>query len=119
MIHKNEIRELATITNLEAHVIEKDYLLGWILAGIHQHEIGKTWVFKGGTCLKKCYFDTYRFSEDLDFTLRYSSHIDQQYLQKVFADISEWIYEEAGIDLPVDRMMFDVYPNSRGVSSCQ
>jgi len=28
-----------------------------------------SWAFKGGTCLKKCYFETYRFSEDLDFTL--------------------------------------------------
>jgi predicted nucleotidyltransferase component of viral defense system len=25
-------------------------------------------VFKGGTCLRKCYFHDYRFSEDLDFT---------------------------------------------------
>ena len=32
-------------------------------------EISETWVFKGGTCLKKCFFETYRFSEDLDFTL--------------------------------------------------
>jgi len=24
-------------------------------------------IFKGGTCLKKCYFPDYRFSEDLDF----------------------------------------------------
>ncbi|HEY0410225.1 MAG TPA: nucleotidyl transferase AbiEii/AbiGii toxin family protein [Candidatus Dormibacteraeota bacterium] len=24
---------------------------------------------KGGTCLRKCYYETYRFSEDLDFTL--------------------------------------------------
>lgn len=26
-------------------------------------------MFKGGTCLKKCYIETYRFSEDLDFTV--------------------------------------------------
>ncbi|WP_353616855.1 nucleotidyl transferase AbiEii/AbiGii toxin family protein [Cytophaga sp. FL35] len=25
-------------------------------------------MFKGGTCLRKCYFPDYRFSEDLDFT---------------------------------------------------
>jgi predicted nucleotidyltransferase component of viral defense system len=25
--------------------------------------------FKGGTSLKKCYLETYRFSEDLDFTV--------------------------------------------------
>ncbi|WP_394346518.1 nucleotidyl transferase AbiEii/AbiGii toxin family protein [Sphingobacterium psychroaquaticum] len=24
--------------------------------------------FKGGTCLSKCYFPNYRFSENLDFT---------------------------------------------------
>jgi predicted nucleotidyltransferase component of viral defense system len=30
----------------------------------------ESWVFKGGACLKKCYFETYRFSEDLDFSLR-------------------------------------------------
>jgi len=27
------------------------------------------WVFKGGTCLKKCYIETHRFSEDLDVTV--------------------------------------------------
>ena len=25
--------------------------------------------FKNGTCLRKCYYETYRFSEDLDFTV--------------------------------------------------
>lgn len=38
-----------------------------ILVNAHG-ELGESWVFKGGTCLKKCYFETYRFSEDLDFT---------------------------------------------------
>ncbi len=55
---------------LAAQVIEKDYVLGWVLAGIFNHPvIGSSWVFKGGTCLKKCFFETYRFFEDLDFTL--------------------------------------------------
>ncbi len=40
---------------------------GWILAGIYAHEdLTQCWLFKGGTCLKKCFFETYRFSEDLD-----------------------------------------------------
>lgn len=61
--------DLAREFGLAAQVIEKDYMLGWLLAGISANpEIGNTWVFKGGTCLKKCYFETYRFSEDLDFT---------------------------------------------------
>jgi predicted nucleotidyltransferase component of viral defense system len=50
-------------------VLERDYLLSWILAGISQVEsLRNTLVFKGGTALKKCYFGDYRFSEDLDFS---------------------------------------------------
>lgn len=50
-------------------VLERDYLLSWVLAGISKVDILHTsLVFKGGTALKKCYFGDYRFSEDLDFT---------------------------------------------------
>ena len=50
-------------------VLERDYLLSWILAGVSQvPALGDTLVFKGGTALKKCYFGDYRFSEDLDFS---------------------------------------------------
>lgn len=50
-------------------VLERDYLLSWILAGISQvPSLRATLVFKGGTALKKCYFGDYRFSEDLDFS---------------------------------------------------
>ena len=51
-------------------MIEKDYVLGWLLAAISSHPmLGPAWAFKGGTCLKKCYIETYRFSEDLDFAV--------------------------------------------------
>ncbi|MCF8069204.1 MAG: nucleotidyl transferase AbiEii/AbiGii toxin family protein [Desulfobacterales bacterium] len=70
MIDKSDIMAFSREFGLRANVIEKDYVLGWVLAGIFNHaELGKDWVFKGGTCLKKCYFETYRFSEDLDLTL--------------------------------------------------
>ena len=50
-------------------VLERDYLLSWVLAGISQiPELHQTLAFKGGTALKKCYFGDYRFSEDLDFS---------------------------------------------------
>jgi predicted nucleotidyltransferase component of viral defense system len=54
---------------LTTHVIEKDWALGWVLAGIGAELELTTWVFKGGTSLRKCYYETYRFSEDLDFTV--------------------------------------------------
>jgi predicted nucleotidyltransferase component of viral defense system len=50
-------------------VLERDYVLSWVLAGISQVEsLRDTLVFKGGTALKKCYFGDYRVSEDLDFS---------------------------------------------------
>jgi predicted nucleotidyltransferase component of viral defense system len=50
-------------------VLERDYVLFWILAGIGQVDLlHDTLVLKGGTALKKCYFGNYRLSEDLDFS---------------------------------------------------
>ena len=50
-------------------VLERDYLLSWILAGIAQSDsLRDALIFKGGTALKKCWFGDYRFSEDLDFS---------------------------------------------------
>ena len=75
------------------------------LAGHSQEfHLTETWVFKGGTCLKKCYFETYRFSEDLDFTLRNEAHIHEDFLHRAFGEISEW--ERTGLELPVDSQSY-------------
>ena len=115
MIDRRELMALAENLGLPPQVVEKDYVLGWLLAGIRANgDLGAHWVFKGGTCLKKCYFETYRFSEDLDFTITDEAHLDQSFLTNAFTDISAWIYEEAGIEIPVDRLRFDVFRNKRG-----
>ena len=51
-------------------VLERDDCLAWFLSGLSQSELRSVLAFKGGTALKRCYFPDYRFSEDLDFTLR-------------------------------------------------
>jgi len=49
MIQKSEILAYAKKTGLSASMIEKDYVLGWVLAAIFNNEILKEkWVFKGG-----------------------------------------------------------------------
>ncbi|WP_101756629.1 nucleotidyl transferase AbiEii/AbiGii toxin family protein [Oceanicoccus sp. KOV_DT_Chl] len=116
MITKDEIVSVADETGLTPHVVEKDYVLGWLLAAVNANDVlSQAWVFKGGTCLKKCYFETYRFSEDLDFTLKDENQINQEFLLEQFGLISEWLYEESGIEIPIDRLVFDVYENPRGV----
>jgi predicted nucleotidyltransferase component of viral defense system len=70
VITRADIVERVGEWQLTEEVIEKDYVLGWLLWGIGTDPVLSTqWVFKGGTCLKKCYIETYRFSEDLDFTV--------------------------------------------------
>jgi len=50
-------------------LIEKDIIIHSILQELTNDFMFKeAFVFKGGTCLIKCYFGYYRFSEDLDFT---------------------------------------------------
>ena len=120
MIEKREILAIAQQTSLTPHVVEKDYVLGWMLAGIYgNEELAESWVFKGGTCLKKCFFETYRFSEDLDFTLVKPEHLDANFLKNVFSEIGEWIYEQTGIEIPADKQEFEIYQNPRGQLSCQ
>jgi len=67
LIIQKEIREKSIEWGVPPDTVDKDYVLGHFLAAFHQH-LGNQLIFKGGTCLRKCYFPGYRFSEDLDFT---------------------------------------------------
>ena len=50
------------------HLLEKDIWVVWALEVLHQSEIGRHLVFKGGTSLSKAYQAIDRFSEDVDLT---------------------------------------------------
>ena len=115
MIDVLELRERAREWSLREDVVEKDYVLGWLLWGIaSEPALTDTWVFKGGTCLKKCYFETYRFSEDLDFTLVEGAPAEPDALRAIFARIAERIYEAAGIEIPREQVRFQAYQTPRG-----
>jgi len=115
VIDKQEILANTAKYLLSANAIEKDYVINWILAGIANSKIlREKWIFKGGTCLKKCYFEAYRFSEDLDFTIIDAAHINRNFLITEFRNVSNWIYEESGIEIPADHMQFEESKNPRG-----
>ncbi len=112
--------ENARRLNLSPTIIEKDYVLNWILAGIdNDKELNQSWVFKGGTCLKKCFFEEYRFSEDLDFTVIDAAQINDEFLRARFKAIADWVYDESGIELPEMHRRFEVFRNPRGVLSVE
>lgn len=101
MIKPREIQQKARTVGVRDQQIEKDYILSWILFGVSKHEqLSKTIVFKGGTVLKKIYFEDYRFSEDLDFTLL-SNEISNEQIFDWFKRAFEFIKEEANIPLEI------------------
>lgn len=120
MIDRRELLAAAANLGLLPNVVEKDYVLGWLLAGIFNHPaLAEHWVFKGGTCLKKCYFETYRFSEDLDFTLTDETHFNVDFLLVTFREVSAWVYDQTGIELPPDKLHFEVFQNRRNRAAGQ
>ena len=115
MIDRSEIIRLAGELGLQPRVVEKDYVLGWVLAGIARDEaLSRAWLFKGGTCLKKCFFETYRFSEDLDFTVIEPAQLDRDFLIGRFKALATWLYDTTGIELPAELLRFDVYDLKTG-----
>ena len=101
MIKPGEIQQKAREIGVRDQQIEKDYVLSWILKGVAQHEqLSKSIVFKGGTVLKKVYFEDYRFSEDLDFTLL-NNEIPNEQIFVWFKETFEYVSEEANIPLEI------------------
>ena len=99
MINHEEIKNLVTQWELREDIIEKDYVIGWVLWGIGQEpELNNKWIFKGGTCLKKCYLETYRFSEDLDFTVLPDSPIKPDDILPILTRILTRVSDESGIN---------------------
>ena len=114
MIDRGEVLTIAGERDLRVDMIERDYVLGWMLAGIFAHPaLGPAWVFKGGTCLKKCFLETFRLSEDLDFTVEDAGHLDGGVLAGSFQEIGEWMYDHSGIDISAQRPRFRAYRNPR------
>lgn len=71
MIKKARIVEIAEQLGMPANTVDKDYVIGHFLNELFNNDFAQgNFIFKGGTCLKKCYFGTYRFSEDIDITVR-------------------------------------------------
>ncbi len=84
--------------------------MAWFLAGLSQSDLRGILGFKGGTALKRCYFEDYRFSEDLDFTLLESIPFVEilQRLEGVYRRVRE----SSGIVLSFEREDRQTHTNS-------
>jgi len=69
MILQKDIIKIAQSQGVPKTTVDKDWVLGHFIDTIFSiDELKSVLIFKGGTALRKCWFENYRFSEDLDFT---------------------------------------------------
>ncbi|MDP2957764.1 MAG: nucleotidyl transferase AbiEii/AbiGii toxin family protein [Longimicrobiales bacterium] len=114
MISRVSLNERVHEWRLREDVIEKDYVLGWILWGIgSEPALREQWVFKGGTCLKKCYIETYRFSEDLDFTVLEDGPLATDDVRPVLRELLDRVNQASGIDFAVEAPRLRLRPGRR------
>ncbi len=101
MIDQKKISQISNKTQVNGgkkvpeSVIERDYCLSWFLFGLAQLDFKNKLIFKGGTALRRCHYQDYRFSEDLDFSL--TEEIKQDVIVNEFSKLFVWVKDESGI----------------------
>lgn len=93
MILQKEITDKAREWQVPPETVDKDYVLGHFLSVFIKH-CKDDLVFKGGTCLRKCYTENYRFSEDLDFTTLDNNFVLEQ---KILEVVAKEVTDKTGI----------------------
>lgn len=116
MIKKEELLHLQKQLNLPLSTLEKDYVLSLLIWGISQNDsLKSSWVFNGGTCLKKCFFGNYRFSEDLDYTLTSEASISPPFIEEHLLEVFSLIYERFGLMIDHKNLSIQPFPDKKGL----
>jgi len=125
MIPLAEINKFAKKYNVSSDVIEKDYIISWILCCLTKCSLVNDFVFYGGTAIKRIYFSDHRYSEDIDLISENKWSIDNilnelKVLEaaKDEANISLNIKEPENENISRDRKIiyveYDGYPEITG-----
>ena len=79
-------------------IVEKDLYLHDLLSNLFSdYYFKENFLFKGGTCLVKCYLGYYRFSEDIDFTWRNQADFDGLSQKRIREKLSKTIDKTGNI----------------------
>lgn len=102
MILQKEISNISIQKGVIKSTIDRDWTLGHFLDAIYSNPVlRQKLIFKGGTCLKKCYIPDYRFSEDLDFT---SNDKNFKLTKKHLIDIVVILREKIGLQTHIESL---------------
>jgi len=116
LISIGEITRIAGALGLEPRVVDLDYVLGCYLCFLgNQSTVQEKWLLKGGTALRKCYFEEYRFSEDLDFTVLGTVSVEN--IRNVLHSANTSMQNTIGIRTDERAMIVDVIEDDYGKES--
>jgi predicted nucleotidyltransferase component of viral defense system len=109
MIDPAQIKTIAAQSKVDPGIVEKDYILSKTLMALSQNqEFYNSFVFKGGTALKKCYYPQWRFSEDIDLTA--AKIIQPDDIKTIFQHSVE--HESRLFGVPMRIMEYSQYPKT-------
>jgi len=108
----NEVGRIQRIRRTD--LVEKDLILHQMLLDLSKNRFfSENFVFKGGTCLIKCYLGYFRFSEDIDFTWKQQEVFEgksqkeiRRYLSNVIdtlGGVFEEIAAKRGLDFKCEK----------------
>lgn len=124
------VNEVAGVLNVRRRdLIEKDLILHLILSDLSKDNFfAPNFLFKGGTCLIKCYLGYLRFSEDIDFTWKDQSMFNgksqkaiRAYLSKVIdktGNVFEDIARKKGLEFRSVKRNTDYMEFGGGNKTC-
>lgn len=103
MIDKHEIDRKADELSVHVANVQRDYVFGWLLAGLAQAEnpLRPSLILKGGNCFRKAYFEHARFSNDLDFSTQ--TELDADTLAEGLSQACRFAGEKSGVEFLVDQ----------------
>jgi uncharacterized protein len=102
------IKSVTQSKKVQQYIIEKDYALSYLLAAINYADgLGENLVLKGGTALKKLYFNDYRFSEDLDYSTRVMGPVKQidALMETVVHSMGEMLNERGPFQVELESLI--------------
>lgn len=102
MILPDEIDSMAESLDVHPSHVQRDYVHSWVLSQLYRRStLADRLVLKGGNSLRKGYFESARYSRDLDFTT--STGISNDELHSELNSLCQSITSDAGIQFDVSR----------------
>jgi predicted nucleotidyltransferase component of viral defense system len=103
MLSKPDLQRLANRQKVALGTLEKDYVLTEVLKALAQvPALSHIFIFKGGTALRKAYFSDWRYSEDLDFTVK--RDFTREELRQALETWYRHVVEESQIQLTTRQL---------------